>query len=215
MPYAVKSLACDPSKLEGLSEKLIVGHYVSVYCNTVKRLNVIADQLSRLDLPKAPSFLINALKREELAALNSMVLHEIYFESLGGSSMPSGELIEAMQRDFGGFEPWHAAFASLARAQAGRAGWVTLAWFPRDSRLVNLAGTDLDVNLAGGYPVLALDMHEHAYQMDYGMKAVGYIEAFMKNINWERVTRRYRAGSQGGAISLDFGAPEPATTVSQ
>lgn len=214
MPYAVKSLACDPSKLEGLSEKLVVGHYVSVYCNTVKRLNVIADQLGRLDFPRSPSFLINALKREELAALNSMVLHEIYFESLGGSSMPSGELIEAFQRDFGGFESWHGEFSALGRAQAGRAGWVALAWFPREGRLVNLAGTDLEVNLAGAYPVLALDMHEHAYHMDYGMKAAGYIEAFMKNINWERVSRRYRAGHQSGTISLDFGAPEPATTVS-
>src|SRR5574341_113326 len=128
MPYTVKSLNCDPSTLDGLSEKLVVGHYVGVYCNTVKRLNVITEQLARLDYAKTPSFLINGLKQEELAALDSMVLHKTYFASLGGGSFPTDDLVDALGRHFGSFERWHVQFASLGRSQASRAGWAVLTW---------------------------------------------------------------------------------------
>lgn len=195
MAYTVRSLTCDPSTLDGLSEKLVVGHYVGIYCNTVKRLNVIAEQLARLDYAKTPSFLINALKQEELAALNSMVLHETYFESLGGGSFPTDELVEALTRHFGSFERWHVQFGALARSQATRAGWAVLAWSHRDRQLMNLCGSDTAVSMAGATPVLALDMHEHAFQADFGLKAPAYVDAFLKNVNWIAVAARLRAAS--------------------
>jgi Fe-Mn family superoxide dismutase len=197
MPYTVRSLPCDPSKLDGLSEKLVVGHYVGVYCNTVKRLNVIAEQLARLDYAKTPSFLINGLKQEELAALNSMVLHEAYFESLGGGSCPTDDLVDALTRYFGSFERWHVQFSALARSQATRSGWAVLAWSSRCRQLMNLCGPDTAVSMAGATPILALDMHEHAFQADFGLKAAAYVDAFMKNVNWKGVAARFRAASAG------------------
>ncbi|HET9699655.1 MAG TPA: Fe-Mn family superoxide dismutase [Burkholderiales bacterium] len=195
MPYTVKSLPCDPSRLDGLSEKLVVGHYVGIYCNTVKRLNVITEQLARLDYARTPSFMLNGLKQEEMAALNSMVLHEIYFESLGGGSFPSDDLVEALTRHFGSFERWHVQFAGLARSQATRSGWAVLAWSSRNRQLLNLCGSDTAVSLAGAAPILALDMHEHAFHLDFGFKASAYVEAFLKNVNWKAVAARYRAAS--------------------
>src|SRR5215470_19470932 len=106
MTYTVKSLSCDPTKLKGLSEKLIVGHWENNYGGAVRRLNAITAQLAELDFAKAPVFVINGLKREELIAANSMILHELYFDSLGGEGAPSGALAEAIGRDFGGLDRW-------------------------------------------------------------------------------------------------------------
>src|SRR3989442_9833994 len=85
MSHAMKPLSCDPSKLTGLSEKLIVSHYENNYGGAVKRLNQIQEHLQSVDFAKAPGFLINGLKREELIAMSSMILHEIYFAGLGAS----------------------------------------------------------------------------------------------------------------------------------
>ena len=195
MPYTVCNLPFNPAKLDGLSEKMVVSHFVDVYCNTVKRLNVISEQLARLDFAKTPSFLINGLKREELAAFNSMVLHEVYFDSLGGFSLPSGEVLDALARHFGSFERWHVQFTALARSQATRSGWAVLAWSHRDRQLMNLCGTEFSVSPAGSTPVLALDMHEHAFQLDFGTRATAYVDAFLKNVNWKAVAGRLRAAA--------------------
>ena len=82
MPYAMKPLGCDPQRIKGMSEKLIVSHYENNYGGAVKRLNVIQEQLAGLDFNAAPNFLINGLKREELVATNSMILHELFFDGL-------------------------------------------------------------------------------------------------------------------------------------
>src|SRR5438132_3939086 len=106
MAYAMKPLACDPARLKGLSEKLIASHYENNYSGAVKRLNAIAAQLAQLDSASAPVFVLNGLKREELIAANSMILHEVYFEGLGAEGGPAGDLSAAIERDFGGFDRW-------------------------------------------------------------------------------------------------------------
>jgi superoxide dismutase, Fe-Mn family len=88
MTYEMKPLSCDPAWLKGLSEKLIISHYENNYGGAVKRLNAIAAQLSQLDFASAPVFVVNGLKREELIATNSMILHELYFDGLGEQSEP-------------------------------------------------------------------------------------------------------------------------------
>lgn len=119
MIYERKPVVCDAAKLAGLSEKLIVSHYENNYGGAVKRLNAITAQLAGLDFGAAPGFVLNGLKREELIAANSMLLHEVYFESLGGAGgMPGGPLANALARDFGSIERWHDEFAAkLAAAQ--------------------------------------------------------------------------------------------------
>ena len=86
MPYQAKPMPFDPKSITGISEKVLVSHYENNYVGAVKRLNAIGTQLAELDFVKAPNFVINGLKREELIASNSMILHEIYFDGLGGGT---------------------------------------------------------------------------------------------------------------------------------
>ncbi len=191
MTYEVKKLPFDPNSIKGLSEKILVSHYENNYTGAVKRLNAIMAQLAQTDFATAPVFVVNGLKREELIAANSMILHELYFDSLGGGGAPSGALAEAIAHDFGSVERWQAEFSAMGKAQGGGSGWVLLAYSPRDKRLVNSWAADHTTNLAGGRPILALDMYEHAYHMDYGAKAAAYVDAFMAAIRWENAARLY------------------------
>jgi Fe-Mn family superoxide dismutase len=196
MTYAMKPLDCDPGKLKGLSEKLIVSHYENNYGGAVKRLNAITEQLANLDFAKAPVFVINGLKREELIATNSMILHELYFDGLGESGGPGGKLLDGIKRDFGSLDRWQAEFSSMGKAQGGGSGWVLLTYSHRDKKLFNQWAADHTCSLAGATPVLALDMYEHSYHMDYGAKAAAYVDASMNNINWASVARLYEECTQ-------------------
>src|SRR5215216_4259813 len=101
MSYVVKPLPCDPARIKGMSERLIVSHYENNYGGAVSRLNAITAQLATLDFSTASGFVINGLKREELIAANSIYLHEVFFASLGDESALEGALREALARDFG------------------------------------------------------------------------------------------------------------------
>ena len=191
MTYEMKPLSCDPTRLKGLSEKLIVSHYQNNYGGAVKRLNAIVAQWAALDVTSAPVFVINGLKREELIAANSMILHELYFDGLGESAGPAGALAAALTRDFGGLERWRAEFSAMGKALGGGSGWVLLTYSHRDRKLVNQWAADHTCHLAGGTPILALDMYEHSYHMDYGAKAAAYVDASMNNINWANAARLY------------------------
>jgi Fe-Mn family superoxide dismutase len=187
MAYAIKPLACDPTRIKGMSEKLLVSHYENNYGGAVNRLNAITAQLAELDFAKTPGFVINGLKREELIASNSMILHELFFASLGEESAPNGELLSALERDFGSVDHWRTQFSAMGKAQGGGSGWVLLTWSLRDRKLINQWAMDHTTTLAGGQPILALDMYEHSYHMDYGASAAAYVDAFMAAINWPNV----------------------------
>ena len=191
MAYEKKPLTCDPARIKGMSEKLIVSHYENNYGGAVNRLNAIAAQLAQLDFATAPGFLINGLKREELIATNSMILHELFFAALGDDGEPEAELHDALVRDFGSIARWTAEFSAMGKAQGGGSGWVLLTWSARDHKLVNQWAMDHTTTLAGGQPILALDMYEHSYHMDYGARAAAYVDAFMAAINWVNVGRSY------------------------
>ncbi|MDN3593072.1 superoxide dismutase [Methylobacterium adhaesivum] len=174
-----------------MSERIMISHYENNYLGAVKRLNSIADQLATMDYEKTPGFVVNGLKREELIATNSMILHELFFSNLGDQSKPGPDLEAAMIRDFGGVERWRSQFTAMGRAEGGGSGWVLLTYSPRDKRLVNAWAADHTTTLAGGTPILAMDMYEHAYQMDFGAKAANYVDVFMKVIRWETADRLY------------------------
>jgi Fe-Mn family superoxide dismutase len=191
MAYQPKPMPFDPKSIAGISEKVLVSHYENNYVGAVKRLNAIGTQLAELDFAKAPNFVINGLKREELVASNSMILHEIYFDGLGGGGNAKGPLIEAIARDFGSLERWRAEFSAMGKAEGGGSGWVILSYSPRDKRLVNQWATDHTTTLAGGRPVLVLDMYEHAYHMDYGAAAAKYVDIYMEAIKWDNAAKLY------------------------
>jgi superoxide dismutase, Fe-Mn family len=195
MRYEMKPLSCIPARLKGLSEQLIVSHYENNYGGAVKRLNAITAQLESLDFSTAPVFVINGLKREELIASNSMILHELYFTGLDSRGEPDKDLQGALIRDFGSLQRWRAQFAAMGKALGGGSGWVLLTYSRRDKKLVNQWAADHTCCLAGASPILALDMYEHSYHMDYGAKAAAYVDAYMESINWENASALYGANA--------------------
>jgi Fe-Mn family superoxide dismutase len=192
MPYEPKPLACNPGAIAGMSEKIIVSHWENNYGGAVKRLNAIEAQLAGLDWPNAPIFVINGLKREQMVAMNSMLLHEAFFDSLGASA-PSAALKARLDADFGGLERWATQFSAMGKALGGGSGWVLLAWSPRDGKLVNTWAADHTGNLAGATPLLALDMYEHSYHMDFGARAGAYVDAYMNNLNLASASTKFAA----------------------
>ncbi|MFI4975080.1 MAG: superoxide dismutase [Caulobacterales bacterium] len=186
-----KLLPFDPTKIAGLSEKLLTSHHDNNYAGAVKRLGSIEAALASLDPATAPVFTLNGLKREELIAWNSMVLHELYFENLGAASAPGGKLAAALDRDFGGQKAWAAQFSAMGKALGGGSGWVILTYSHRDGRLVNQWAADHTMSLAASTPILVMDMYEHAYALDYGAKAASYVDAFMAAINWPAADARF------------------------
>jgi Fe-Mn family superoxide dismutase len=193
--FTPQPLPFDPKGVAGLSEKLLVSHHDNNYVGAVKRLGAIRGEFGKLDLATAPGFMVNGLKREELIAWNSMILHEVYFAGLSAAAPPSAALAQAVERDFGSLDRWAAEFSAMGKALGGGSGWVVLTWSPHDGRLVNTWASDHTQTLAGGVPLLVLDMYEHAYQMDYGAKAGDYVNAVMKILSWKRANEVFRKAS--------------------
>lgn len=195
LKYEVKPLPFNPAKLQGISEKLIVSHHDKNYAGAVKRLSAIEEKIAQLPADAAP-YQMGSLKREALIATNSMILHEYYFDNLGGDSKIGGEIKNAITKQFGSLEAWEHDFKLTGQSLSGGSGWVILAYSPRDKKLLNVWSSDHQVSLAAGAPILVMDMYEHAYQMDYGADAKAYIDTFFQNINWEEVDKRIRQVKQ-------------------
>ena len=213
MDVSMRDLTFDPKQLSGLSERLLQSHHQNNYGGAVKRLSAIRRQLAALSFTDTPVFVLNGLKREELVATNSMLLHELYFDSLGGAGVdmvPAMAL--ALSASFGSVARWRDEFVAMGKALGGGSGWVLLSWEPREARLVNQWAADHTHAIAGAIPILALDMYEHAYHLDHGAQAGAYVDAFMANIAWDKVYERYQqavhAASEGLAATPDELDPE-------
>ena len=122
-----------------------------------------------------------------------MRLHEIYFENLGGKAAldPAGRLGKALAAEFGGVEKWEADFRATGAMRG--IGWVVLYQDAAAGRFVNQWVNEHDVgNIAGAAPILVMDVFEHAFMIDYGLKRADYIAAFFKNVNWKAAEARLR-----------------------
>jgi superoxide dismutase, Fe-Mn family len=196
-------LPFNAAALKGLSEKLLTSHHQNNYGGAVKRLNAIRTSLRDVPMTTAPGFQINGLKREELIATNSMLLHELYFDSLGGDGTPMAPpMALALQGNFQSADRWRDEFTAMGKALGGGSGWVMLVFQPREGTLVNQWSADHTHALAGGIPILALDMYEHAYHMDFGAAAGAYVDAFMDNIHWAHVHKRYQQAVEATSGAL-------------
>jgi Fe-Mn family superoxide dismutase len=186
-----KPLPFDPTKLNGISEKLIRSHHENNYTGAVKALNVVEQHLAGLGKEKdLPPYFYGDLKREELIRTGSVVLHEHYFANLGGSGKADGKAKKLIEQWFGSYENWDAEFRRIGNALSGGSGWTILAWNHHTRELHNYWAADHSTSPAFSTPILVLDMYEHAYQMDYGAAAAKYVDAFMLNVNWDEVNRR-------------------------
>ncbi len=194
-----RPLRFDPAKLTGLSEKLVRSHWENNYQGSVKALNMIETRLAAVLADKdLPAVVYGGLKREELHRTGSVVLHELYFDALGGNGAAGGLIKAALAASHGSFEAWETEFRRTAMALAGGAGWALLAWNHHTGSLHNYWCWDHTNGPAHSTPLLALDMYEHAFHMDYGAAAAKYVDAFMLNVDWEVVEQRYQAASKSG-----------------
>lgn len=191
----MRPLPFDPTKLKGLSERLITSHHQNNYGGAFRRLGQIEAMVGGL-AGDAPGFQLKGLKMEELIATNSVILHEEYFGNLGGDGKASGGLQQAISRQYGSFDKWEQEFRATSNALGGGSGWAVLSLNLRDGRLHNYIAFDHSDNVAFGRPILVNDMFEHSYHMDYGSAAARYVDAFMQNVNWDECNRRFEEATK-------------------
>ena len=192
--HQIKPLPFDSGSLDGLSKNLIDSHWSHNYAGSVRALNEtkkrLADALSDSSLP---AYIYNDLKREHLMRTGSVVLHELYFENLGANGRPGSATESSIGSAFGGFDRWETEFRRIAAGLGGGSGWTILGYNRQFGTLENYWMADHMHSPALTVPLLVMDLYEHSYQMDYGAATAKYIDAFFKNINWERVAARIEA----------------------
>jgi Fe-Mn family superoxide dismutase len=182
-------LPWSPASLPGLSEKLLTEHHDKNYAGAVKKLNEVRGRLTSADPDKAAGYWseYGTLKAAEATARNSALLHELYFENLGGGGPPPAALATALAARFGSLERMEKLVRGAALATNG---WVVVA--------VDRASATIEIVLTEGHAggawdaeaLLVLDMFEHAYALDYGPAKGPYLDAFFKNVAWSVVARR-------------------------
>ncbi len=188
--------AKDYSKLigmEGFSETLLKNHftlYQGYVTNTNKIIELLAQMLKE-DRGSTPEWA--ELKRRMGWEFNGMRLHEYYFENLGGKAPLNkvGKLAKKMAEDFGSYENWEKAFNAVSAMRG--IGWAVLYQDVTNGRLINFWINEHDVgHPAGCNPILILDVFEHAFMIDYGLKRADYIASFFRNIDWPVVEGRLK-----------------------
>ncbi len=189
--HETKPLSFNPTKLDGISEKLIVSHHDNNYAGSVKALNTLKERLVVfLNDDTTPAFLYNDIKREHLLRTGSVILHELYFDNLGGTGQPDRGLSKLLSEAFGSTSTWEKEFKRMGAGLGGGSGWVMLGYNLHSGLLENYWQWDHAHAPSATLPILVMDMYEHSYHMDYGAKAKDYVDAFFRNIHWETVDKR-------------------------
>lgn len=189
--YEARKFHAFDVELTGISKKTMEEHY-KLYQGYVNKANEIHDRLAALDkdpVKANPTFSdVRALKVELTRAVGGVKNHEIYFTLLGGSGgAPTGKLGDLIKRDFGSFEEWQ---RDLKATGIAARGWAWTAWDWDTQRLFNYIGDEQNTfPIWNGTAVVALDVFEHAYFLDYGTGKAAYIDAFFKNIDWKQVEK--------------------------
>lgn len=179
--------------MPGFSDNALKLHF-SLYQGYVKNINLILDKLASLSssLGAQPTPEYSELKRRLGWEFDGMRLHELYFDNLGGNSTlnSNSNLYNQIQKDFGSYDQWKKDFVGTGMMRG--IGWSVLYFDPISGRLINTWINEHDVgHLAGGNPILIMDVFEHAYLPDYQLDRAKYIEAFFNNINWDVVNQRF------------------------
>jgi superoxide dismutase, Fe-Mn family len=187
--YIPKPLSFDPTKLDGLSEKLIRSHHENNYTGAVTKLNGVRQQLAEVT-NETPGYLLHGLAQGELAFKHSVVLHELYFGQLGGDGKIEGATAKLLSESFGGASAWEERFRAHAKSLGGGSGWAIVEYDLHEKAPRMYAANDHTQGLSSGIPLLVLDMYEHAYHIDFGAAAAKYIEAFLANLDWQEIDRR-------------------------
>jgi len=189
-----KPLPFDTAKLNGLSARLLESHWTNNYGGSVRALNDVKKRLAEaLAVADLPAYVYNGLKREHLMRTGSVVLHELYFENLGGNGRADDAVRRFIAKGFGEFSRWESEFRRISAGLGGGSGWVVLGYNRHFGTLENYWLADHLHGAAAATPLLVMDMYEHSYAIDFGAAAARYIDAFFNNVNWERVLARIEA----------------------
>ena len=135
--------------------------------------------------------------------MGSVALHELYFANLGGDGRMTNSVSGALAENFGSVDAWRKEFIASARSLRSGSGWALLSYSRRDRRLYNQIALDHTGVLVDAMPILALDMYEHAYHIDFGANATAYIDAFMRNVDWKVVGARLAEALGAAAPNLE------------
>lgn len=190
MPYSEQTF--DLPAMDGLSAKQIEAH-LKLYAGYVKNVNAM---LAKIDELKADSeknaLALSELKRRFGFEFDGMRLHELYFEALGGDGQASGTLVDALAKQWGSFEAWQNEFKAMSAMRG--IGWVLLTYDAKGQMFHNVWVSDHELGHLASLPVLiAMDMWEHAFMVDYLPAQKGdYVGAFLKNLNWAKINARFQ-----------------------
>jgi superoxide dismutase, Fe-Mn family len=193
-PYEAKNYDNLIGKITGLDDSLLKMHF-KLYQGYVKNTNLLLQKINELDEKgenKTPDFA--GLKHMLGWEFDGMLLHELYFENLGGNKPldKNDPLYAKIESDFGSYEKWKSDF--IATGLIRGIGWVVSYVDPKQGRLINEWINEHDVgHLAGGTPILIMDVFEHAYITQFGIDRAKYIDVFFNNINWDAASKRYKS----------------------
>jgi superoxide dismutase, Fe-Mn family len=178
-------------KLKGISDSQLQQHRDVLYKGYVDKLNLIEKELETVSTEGANGTYspYRELKKEEPFTANAIALHELYFGNLGGPGGPAtGKAADIIDARYGSFDKFKTTFKAAGMSARG---WVVLCWNFNDDSLHSYT---MDMHDIGGVfgcaPLLVLDVYEHAYMVDYGVKRAPYLDAFFENINWDAVNKR-------------------------
>ncbi len=189
--HEMRPLAFDPARLQDLSKKNLESHWSNNYGGSVRALNEIKRRLLEArTAPDLPAYVYNDLKREHLMRTGSVILHELYFDNLGGNGQAPANLRSMLSKAFGTFDDWETEFRRIAAGLGGGSGWVLFGYNQQFQIMENYWMADHMHAPATTVPLLVMDMYEHSYHMDFGASTKRYIDAFFKNINWDKVEAR-------------------------
>ena len=184
---AARELKPELLEMDGISRASVEAHY-KLYQGYVAKRNEILGKLAEVDLSTANQVYsdVRALKIDLTFAIGGVKNHEIYFEHLGGDGGdPTGPIADLIERDFGGAADWRADLK--ATGMAGR-GWAWTAYDWDEGRLFNYIGDAQNTYpIWNATPLVALDVYEHAYFLDYRTDRGAYIDAFFENLDWTTV----------------------------
>jgi len=177
--------------INAVSKKQYDVHF-ELYEGYINKVNEIWKELKedpQMENANATYSKYRGLKKGETYALDGVILHELYFDNLGGiNNMPSGIALELIDQFFGSYENWKQDFIACGKAARG---WAVLCYDQRSKSLKNILCDSHDEGIIlNSYPLIIMDVYEHTYFLDYQNKKADYIESFMLDINWDSVNMR-------------------------
>jgi Fe-Mn family superoxide dismutase len=192
--HAPQPLRYAAGSLDGLSERIIQSHWENNSTGSVNALNETKRRLAAaLGDSDLPAYVYNDLKREHLMRTGSVILHELYFDNLGGNGRADTEARNLLAAGFGSYDRWETEFRRIAAGLGDGSGWTILGYNRHFGTLENYWQADHAHNPTSTAPLLVIDRSEHTYPMDFGTATARYIDAFFANIDWEIVLSRVEA----------------------